>query len=99
MGPIGCPEESVTNYQSTLRKPRKSADLISTGKKPSNHTYHTPSLQIQNSKIQEKKDLIKTSCMILWVFAQVKLTESLSDVNCWFIVVACQYLRSGINVL
>ena len=31
MGPIGCPETSVRNYDSRLRKIRKSADLMYTG--------------------------------------------------------------------
>jgi len=37
MGPIGCPETSVQNYHSTLRKTQKSADLIYIAAEAWNH--------------------------------------------------------------
>jgi len=38
LGPIGCPETSVTNYQSTLWKCQKSADPITPAAEACNHT-------------------------------------------------------------
>ena len=40
MGPVGCPEMSVTKYQTTQRKlKKKTADLIYTGRKSESMDY------------------------------------------------------------
>jgi hypothetical protein len=39
MGPIGCPETSVTNYQSTQRQSQKSGDLTDPAPEAGNYTF------------------------------------------------------------
>jgi hypothetical protein len=84
MESIGCPETSVTNYQCMLRKaPEECWTHLHRCARLKSHISHD---LFTNSELQNTREKCYNwhNFQNFVVYSQVKITQSLSAVNCWF---------------